>query len=454
MVSLRIDPDAVAAAGSQVAAAGSHSTRLPAAAGPAAADPVSVAIAVTLAARAGAVSANSALGSAVAAHHGGRLSADAASYVEVDDASAATLGGVGGAGPLPGAGSLPPLSDFTVPPVPAPAVAGIPGDGKAIAELLHAKTSTTGLSDTAAWLRGHADELRSASTALHSAANDVEDHWSSDAAGHACARIRELSTWYGGHAEHASAAASAIDRHLDSYARAKSAVPSPEEFDDNERRLRMAVAANSAPGSLGRYTPVINQLVAERAGLNAKAVQGYGEYAATAGPDVAGDPQSPPPHPHGGVQKLSGDLPLSPQPQDPPHGKDPRYWLDLDKVIHVGPGQLAPYGTKQIGPGLYYPDPGLPVGGVPGAAKHPLDVADMVTTAPKGLGPNGYEQLSPGRWAPSIKGLDAAQPWPTPQQPVDIRDVIQVPAGQLAPSGYIEYLPGFWAPDVTYPRAR
>ena len=65
-----------------------------------------------------------------------------------------------------------------------------------------------------------------------------------------------------------------------------------------------------------------------------------------------------------------------------------------------GPGQLAPYGTKSVGPGLYYPDPGLPIGSVPDAAKHPLDVADMVTTAPKGLGPNGYEQLSPGRWAP------------------------------------------------------
>ena len=113
MVSLRINPDGVVAAGSQVAAAGSHSTRLPVTAGPAAADPVSVAIAATLAARAGAVSANSALGAAVAAHHGGRLSMDAASYVEVDANSAATLGGAGGAGPLPGVGSLPPLPDFT-----------------------------------------------------------------------------------------------------------------------------------------------------------------------------------------------------------------------------------------------------------------------------------------------------------------------------------------------------
>ena len=130
VASLRIDPDAVAAAGSQVAAAGSHSTRLPVMAGPAAADPVSVAIAATLAARAGAVSANSTLGSAVAAHHGGRLSTDAASYVEVDEASAATLGGASGAGALPGAGSLPPLPDFTVPSVPAPAVTGIPGMGR------------------------------------------------------------------------------------------------------------------------------------------------------------------------------------------------------------------------------------------------------------------------------------------------------------------------------------
>lgn len=46
----------------------------------------------------------------------------------------------------------------------------------------------------------------------------------------------------------------------------------------------------------------------------------------------------------------------------------------------------------------------------------------------------------------SFNRLDAAQPWPTPQQPIDIRDVVQVTPGQLAPSGYIEYLPGFWAP--------
>jgi len=443
----------VVAAGSQVTAAGSHSTSLPVVPSPVAADPVSVAVASTLAARAAAVSGHSSLAAAIAAHRGARLNADAASYLEVDEAAAATLGRGGGTptGPAGAAPALPPLPDLTIPAVSPPVVTGVPGDGKAIAELIHTGGGNTeGLRSAATWLREHSTELHSSGTALHSIAGDLENEWASEAGGNATARIRELGTWYSAHAEHASAAASAIDRHLDSYSRAKSAIPTPEEFDDNERRLRMAVAANNTPGSLGRYTPVINQLVTERATLNAKAVQGYGEYAASAGPEVAGDPQSPPPHPHDGIHAFSGDVPLSPKSQDPPHGKDPRYWLDLDKVIHVSPGQLAPYGTKQIGPGLYYPDPGLPVGGAPSAAKHPLDVADMVTTAPKGLGPNGYEQLSPGRWAPSTKGLDAAQPWPTPQQPIDIRDVVQVAPGQLAPSGYIEYLPGFWAPDVTY----
>ena len=88
MASLRISPDAVVAAGSQVTAAGSHSTSLPVVPRPVAADPVSVAVASTLAARAAAVSGHSSLAAAIAAHRGARLNADAASYLEVDEAAA------------------------------------------------------------------------------------------------------------------------------------------------------------------------------------------------------------------------------------------------------------------------------------------------------------------------------------------------------------------------------
>ncbi len=65
--------------------------------------------------------------------------------------------------------------------------------------------------------------------------------------------------------------------------------------------------------------------------------------------------------PGGGVQPLIITMPQSPAPgQDPPHGKDPRYWIDVTKIIHVPDGQLAPYNTTQIGPGLYYPSPDNP----------------------------------------------------------------------------------------------
>lgn len=147
------------------------------------------------------------------------------------------------------------------------------------------------------------------------------------------------------------------------------------------------------------------------------------------------------------IRKFSGDDdPRSPGPKDPPHGKDPRYWLDLDRVIHVAPGEKAPSGSIPIGPGLYYPDPNFPGASPSGPAKHPLDVTDIFTTTPGGLGPSGYEQIAPGQWVPSTKGAD---PWAPPQQPIDVRDIVRRPLGQPGPSGYIEYLPGFWAPDTT-----
>ena len=456
MGDLRINPAEVAAVGSRVTQAASHSTHLGTEVTPVASDPVSAAAAATLGARAKAVSAHSAIASAMTAHRGGQLRADAASYVAVDSSGAAALGG-GGTSPAGQPPALPPLPDVSIPAVSAPAIAAPVGDGRAIAELIHTGGTSAGLTSAATWLREHAAELHTSGSALRSAAGDLGANWSSEAGTEAEARIRELGTWYTDHADHARSAAAAIGNHLDSYARAKAAIPTPEQFDDNERRLRMAIQANATPGSLGRYTPIINQLVAERTSLNTKAVQGYVEYAASAGPQLAGDPLTPPPREHGSVQAFSNELPMSPAPKEPPHGKDPRYWIDLDKVIHVGEAQRAPYGTVQIGPGLYYPDPGSslqPPGGAPSVAKHPLDVADLVTIAPKALGPNGYQQLAPGWWSPDAGGFNAPHPWPAPKQPVDVRDVIQVSPGGLAPTGFIEYLPGWWAPDISDTGAR
>jgi hypothetical protein len=114
-----------------------------------------------------------------------------------------------------------------------------------------------------------------------------------------------------------------VESHSDNYGRARAAVPRPEKFHEVERRLQMAIAANRAPGSLGRYAPVIAALQAELAQVNGEAVQGYADYAAAAADSgVTGDPLTPPPRP--GVQAVGFDIPLTPPPAAPTHGPTAR----------------------------------------------------------------------------------------------------------------------------------
>jgi hypothetical protein len=185
----------------------------------------------------------------------------------------------------------------------------------------------------------------------------------------------------------------------------------------------MAIAANKAPGSFGRYAPVIAALQTELAQLNGEAIQGYANYTTTAAdPSVTGEPLQPPPQP--GVQALDHNIPLTPPPADPPHGKDPRYWIDVTKIIHVPDGQLAPYGTVQIGPGLYYPDPssGFTYQPPPPPAKYPLDIGDIVSTAPGQLGPSGHELIAQtpqgSYWAPDrVLGISRRRSGRRPSRP-------------------------------------
>jgi hypothetical protein len=148
-----------------------------------------------------------------------------------------------------------------------------------------------------------------------------------------------------------------------------------------------------------------------------------------------------------GVQALDEDKTKS-----PPHGHDPRYWVDVTKIIQVPDGQLAPRGYTQIGPNQWYPfeDNQQNVHPPPGPVKYPLDMHDITHVAPGQVGPWGTSELAPGYFAPDPGAVfGGAPPW-SPKQPVDIRDVIQVPAGEKAPWGYKEYLPGWFAPDISF----
>jgi hypothetical protein len=159
----------------------------------------------------------------------------------------------------------------------------------------------------------------------------------------------------------------------------------------------------------------------------------------------------PPAGGHGDTQALGfgpGGTPQTPADKEPPHGKDPRYWIDVGKIIYVPDGKLAPANTVQIGPNMYYPAPYIPDAVVPppDPVKHPLDIPDVRTVGPDQLLPPGYRLVAPGIGLPDPDAYFQPQPPWTPKQPVDVRDVIQVPADQLAPWGYVEYLPGWWAP--------
>lgn len=163
----------------------------------------------------------------------------------------------------------------------------------------------------------------------------------------------------------------------------------------------------------------------------------------------------------GQVQKLSygpggSDAAPTDRPKTPPHGKDPRYWIDVGKIIHVPDGELAPPNTVQVGPNLYHPAPDRPGFATPPPppAKYPLDGADIRVVEPGQLFPPGYKEVAPNIGVPDPGGFNAPQTPPAPpQRPIDIRDIIEVPPGQLAPSGYIEYFPGWFAPgpSPSYP---
>lgn len=150
------------------------------------------------------------------------------------------------------------------------------------------------------------------------------------------------------------------------------------------------------------------------------------------------------------------DAPLAPartgeaEGEDPPHGEDPRFWLDVTEIEHVPTGTLVPYGYMRIGPELWYPDPyRYDMTPPPPPAKYPLDTGDVLVIQDGEPFPTRYREVAPNIAVPDPGGLVPSQPWDPPQQPIDIRDVIEVPRGTPAPPNYVEYFPGWWVPDYS-----
>jgi hypothetical protein len=390
---------------------------------------------------------------AITAVRGQMVTTSAATYTEQEGLNTASLNG-NGSGGGPAAAPAPPadVPAPTIPQVAVPTIPAPPGSGREISELIHSGPGPQSLYGAAQQLRSHATELRSTSSSLQGHSGQLATDWPSDSGQRASSRIGELASWYDQHAQHATDAADSMQSYGESFTRAKSKIPTPQQFQDVENRLQAAAAANANPANMGRYAPAVAKYQTELAGLHTQAMSGWSDLARAGGdPQMAGKPLQAPPHPQspgGGAQAVDYHTPLSPPPVDPPHGKDPRYWIDVTKIIHVPPGTLAPYGTTQIGPGLFYPT-GDPYNAEPppDPVKYPLDMSGIAQEGPGQLGPYGTTQLAPGYFAPTPSTLNLEPPWSPPQRPIDIRDIIEVPKGTLAPWGYNEYLPGWYAPD-------
>ncbi len=145
--------------------------------------------------------------------------------------------------------------------------------------------------------------------------------------------------------------------------------------------------------------------------------------------------------------------------KEPPHGQDPRYWVDVTKIKPIptsGPNRgLMDPGYIEIAPGLQHPGPGGgdPIMPPPSPAKYPLGLEDIHPLPPAVPGqprlrPYDTTDFGPDHYIPYPYGHDVPPPsWPAPKNPIDIRDIVKSPT---APGyGYREYVPGYWIPDPT-----
>lgn len=276
---LHIELDGVRAAGATVATASTAAATRTIAVSPCAVDLTSVAVANQLSALVAELIAATDTADNTAAAAAARLAANAGTYHDQETANAAAL-----RSGSPTQTTAVPVVDSGHAPVNVPIPSVIhetgttPVTGKQIAELIHQGPGPAGLNAAAALLDSHASALDSAVVKIRSGRSATEASWDSAAADLAQGHLHALEIAYTACARQARALSADARAQAENYRRARSAIPSPIVFDDLERRLQAANAANSAPGSQGRYTAMVTKLQTELSAANQLAVQGFSVY--------------------------------------------------------------------------------------------------------------------------------------------------------------------------------
>lgn len=283
---LDVDPDGVRTAGAQARAAASTAAVTDFAVSPCAADATSVRVASRLNHR---IAALNMLARAADMHTmaaSARLHSNADTYEDEDAVSASDLGGSRGVplAPSPAA----PVPATVVGPSAAPAAPSgvIPTVGRQIAEVIHAGLGPEGLHAAATELDSRAAQLDLAADTVRTARSQTEGSWQSAAADRAVSRLQTLESDYVAHATQARSLSRHARVHAESFTRARTQIPTPEEFADVENRLLAAYAANAHESSLGRYSETVTRWQLALAAMNRDAVNSYDRYRRDAEADV------------------------------------------------------------------------------------------------------------------------------------------------------------------------
>jgi hypothetical protein len=296
---LRVDPAGVHAAGATLGAAAGTPALAGVAVAPCAGDIASVGVAADLTVAIGQLNSSTMSLDVRAGTSSARLHVSAEAYARQERSSAADLADTtASVGPavLPNDVPTPVLPDW----VPTPGVGAggvVPATGRQASELIHGGPGPAGLQGAAALLDATAESLDQAAATVRAARSESEQSWDSEAAAHASDSLAHLASHYTRNASHARMMARQARVQADNFVRARAQMPPVSVFDDLDRRLTAASAANVQPASFGRYSPVIAKLQKDLAAANQEALNAFGKYVTDAKLDVpqldSADPNGP-----------------------------------------------------------------------------------------------------------------------------------------------------------------
>ncbi len=227
-------------------------------------------------------------GAAVLAAAAVAITQAAGAFAQMDrnNAQTVSLRGIPGAPAV----SFTPAATVNAPDPSLPIAAPLPRDGRVTAAVVESGNASAG-SSFISGCAAHAAAFRSAAQVVRTAKVTVESAVTGKTGPALAAGLTSFGTWADSMASHADTVKAAGQGHSQRFVSTQRDTPRTQQFADLQRRLAEATALNSRPATLGMYTPVVQGLQTQLAGLHTRAGGSMQSY------HLAELPSAPPPPP-------------------------------------------------------------------------------------------------------------------------------------------------------------